>query len=95
MQWNINLIHYRKNEQQQENTGEKQGKRTADKRVQVSETKFQVWYYKYVHIGVTGIYPNGNSGVKKYSNWLQNSLEGLTMDMNCQKKEYVSWDLEQ
>lgn len=30
----------------------------------MSETKFQVWYYKYVHIGVTGIYPNGNSVVK-------------------------------
>ena len=30
----------------------------------MSETKFQVWYYTYVLIGVTGIYPNGNSGIK-------------------------------
>ena len=30
----------------------------------MSETKFQDWYNKYVHIGETGLYPNGNSGEK-------------------------------
>jgi hypothetical protein len=38
--------------------------------------------------------PNGNYGVEKCNTEMKNSLEGSTVDLNCEKKELSSLKLE-